>query len=191
MAPRKLGSSANKPKNSNETVWHTTENNAHLIINKLDSDFIEIHLAVPYYGTPLYELAKKEGLIDDTVLGKDYFNSPTTGTKFLCMSEIEDYKRKIKEDRLFVTLREREHYRKPSDIKREKKAKARLRNKYKVEKENNSYGLWRFGAKLYTYICNVIKNTLSAVFRQSYITYYIVTQIIVPNNYIKSKIKTW
>ena len=50
-------------------------------------------------------------------------------------------KRKIKEDRLFVTLREREHYRKPSDIKREKKAKARLRNKYKVEKENNSYGL--------------------------------------------------
>ena len=50
-------------------------------------------------------------------------------------------KRKIKEDRLFVTLREREHYRKPSDIKREKKAKARLRNKYKCEKENNSYGL--------------------------------------------------
>jgi small subunit ribosomal protein S21 len=50
-------------------------------------------------------------------------------------------KRKIKEDRLFVTLREREHYRKPSDIKREKNAKARLRNKYKVEKENNSYGL--------------------------------------------------
>ena len=50
-------------------------------------------------------------------------------------------KRKIKEDRLFVTLREREHYRKPSDIKREKKAKARLRNKYKVEKEKNPYGL--------------------------------------------------
>ena len=50
-------------------------------------------------------------------------------------------KRKIKEDRLFVTLREREYYIKQSDIKREKKAKARLRNKYKVEKENNSYGL--------------------------------------------------
>ena len=50
-------------------------------------------------------------------------------------------KRKIKEDRLFVTLREREHYRKPSDIKREKKAKARLRNKYKIEKEKNPYGL--------------------------------------------------
>ena len=50
-------------------------------------------------------------------------------------------KRKIKEDRLFVILKEREHYRKPSDIKREKKAKARLRNKYKIEKEKNPYGL--------------------------------------------------
>ena len=50
-------------------------------------------------------------------------------------------KRKIKEDRLFVILREREFYRKPSDIKREKKAKARLRNKYKIEKEKNPYGL--------------------------------------------------
>ena len=76
------------------------ENKSHIeetknLIFQLDSDFIEIHLAVPYYGTPLYELAKKEGLIDDTVLGKDYFNSPTTGTKFLSMSEIEAYKRKI------------------------------------------------------------------------------------------------
>jgi len=76
------------------------ENNSHLeetknLIFQLDSDFIEIHLAVPYYGTPLYELAKKEGLIDDTVLGKDYFNSPTTGTKFLSMSDIEEYKRKM------------------------------------------------------------------------------------------------
>ena len=41
------------------------------------------------------ELAKKEGLIDDTVLGKDYFNSPTIGTKFLSMKEIEEYKRKL------------------------------------------------------------------------------------------------
>ena len=65
------------------------------IIFELNSDFIELHLAVPYYGTPLYELAKKEGLIDDTVLGKDYFNSPTIGTKYLTMEEIEDFKRKI------------------------------------------------------------------------------------------------
>jgi ribosomal protein S21 len=42
-------------------------------------------------------------------------------------------KKKVKESKLMVELREREFYRKPSDLKKEKKAKARLRNK------NNSY----------------------------------------------------
>ena len=65
------------------------------LIYQTNPDFIEIHLAVPYYGTPLYELAKDEGLIDESVLGKDYFNSPTIGTKFLTMSEIEEFKRKL------------------------------------------------------------------------------------------------
>ena len=65
------------------------------MIYQTNPDFIEIHLAVPYYGTPLYELAKDEGLIDESVLGKDYFNSPTIGTKFLTMSEIEEFKRKL------------------------------------------------------------------------------------------------
>ncbi len=58
-------------------------------------DFLEIHIAVPYYGTPLYDIAKAEGLIEDTVLGKDYFNTPTTGTKYLKMSEIMDFKRRV------------------------------------------------------------------------------------------------
>ncbi len=76
------------------------ENYSHLndtkkLIYQIDSDFIEIHLAVPYYGTPLYELAKEEGLIKNSVLGKDYFNAPTIGTKYLPMDEIEDFKRKI------------------------------------------------------------------------------------------------
>ena len=76
------------------------ENQKHLdetknLMFELDSDFVELHLAVPYYGTPLYEMAKKEGLIDDTVLGKDYFNSPTVGTKYLSMDEIENFKKKV------------------------------------------------------------------------------------------------
>ena len=76
------------------------ENYSHLndtkkLIYQIDSDFIEIHLAVPYYGTPLYHLAKEEGLIKDSVLGKDYFNAPTIGTKYLTMDEIEEFKRKI------------------------------------------------------------------------------------------------
>ena len=38
-------------------------------------------------------------------------------------------KRKVKESKLMLELREREFYTKPSVIKKEKKAKARLRNK--------------------------------------------------------------
>ena len=38
-------------------------------------------------------------------------------------------KKKVKESKLMVELREREFYKKPSDIRKEKKAKARLRHK--------------------------------------------------------------
>ena len=38
-------------------------------------------------------------------------------------------KKKVKESKLMLELREREFYKKPSVIKKEKKAKARLRNK--------------------------------------------------------------
>ena len=38
-------------------------------------------------------------------------------------------KKKVKESKLMLELREREFYKKPSDIRKEKKAKARLRRK--------------------------------------------------------------
>ena len=38
-------------------------------------------------------------------------------------------KKQVKETKLMLTLKEREFYRKPSEIKREKRARARLRNK--------------------------------------------------------------
>ena len=43
-------------------------------------------------------------------------------------------KKKVKESKLMLELREREYYTKPSVIKKEKKAKARLR--YKKNKNN-------------------------------------------------------
>ena len=46
-------------------------------IFEIDADFIEVHIAVPYYGTELYEQAKAAGVLDETVIGKDYFNAPT------------------------------------------------------------------------------------------------------------------
>ena len=55
-------------------------------------------------------------------------------------------KKKVKESKLMLELREREFYKKPSAIKKEKKSKARLRNKKDI---NN----WVFFLNLYTYIC--------------------------------------
>ena len=49
---------------------------------------------MPYFGSPLYGIAQKEGLIADTVLGRDYFNTPTIGTKYLGIDEIEAFRRK-------------------------------------------------------------------------------------------------
>lgn len=43
---------------------------------------------------------------------------------------LKQFKRKVKDSGLLLELREREFYKKPSDIKRVKKTKAKLRIKY-------------------------------------------------------------
>ena len=50
-------------------------------------------------------------------------------------------KKKVKEANLFLDLRKKEYYEKPSKIRRHKKQMAKLRNKYAVEKEKikNNY----------------------------------------------------
>ena len=59
-------------------------------------------------------------------------------------------KKQVKETKLMLILKEREFYRKPSEIKREKRAKARLRSK-----KGSDY--WMFFKFVYIYI---YKNTL-------------------------------
>ena len=44
-------------------------------------------------------------------------------------------KRKVKDSNLFLDLKKKQYYEKPSKIKREKRNLARLRNKYAIEKE--------------------------------------------------------
>ena len=63
-------------------------------IFELDNDFLELHIAIPYYGTRLNEIAREEGLLPGSVLGKDYFNAPTVGTATLSMEEIEAFRKK-------------------------------------------------------------------------------------------------
>ena len=44
-------------------------------------------------------------------------------------------KKKVKESNLFLDLRNKEYYTKPSEIKRHKRNLSKLRNKYAIEKE--------------------------------------------------------
>lgn len=60
----------------------------------LDCDFSEIHIATPYEGTELHAIAKESGLLNDEVIGHDYFHDPTMATLFLSREEIMDYRKK-------------------------------------------------------------------------------------------------
>jgi len=51
---------------------------------------------------------------------------------------LKTLKRKVKDSNLFIELREREHYTKPSETKRHKHNLAKLRNYYAVQKEKNN-----------------------------------------------------
>ena len=46
-------------------------------------------------------------------------------------------KKKVKNANLFLDLRKKEYYTKPSEINRHKRNIAKLRNKYSIEKEKN------------------------------------------------------
>ena len=48
-------------------------------------------------------------------------------------------KKKVKESNLFLDLRKKEHYEKPSTIRRQKKNMAKLRNKYAIQKVEKNY----------------------------------------------------
>lgn len=61
----------------------------------LDCEFIELHLATPYYGTELYNEFESEGLLPKTTLGRDYFSMASKGTKYVPMKKLIGIRRKI------------------------------------------------------------------------------------------------
>ena len=65
------------------------------LIHKIDPDFIELHIAMPYYGTGLYAQCEKAGVLRDSGFGYDYYAPNTTGTAFLSAEAVEAMKKKI------------------------------------------------------------------------------------------------
>ena len=71
---------------------------------------------------------------------------------------LRNLKRKVKDTGLFLELKNKEFYRKPSDIRREKKARAKTRAKWaKIKNNENSWLIFnRFPCFIYTYIYKYI-----------------------------------
>ena len=70
--------------------------------------------------------------------------SDITGTKVIVKNNkielaIKQFKRKVKDADIMMELRKRQHYKKTSDLNREKNNLVKLRNKYRTEKEKNNY----------------------------------------------------
>lgn len=64
-------------------------------IMELKPDFIEVSIALPFYGTVLYDIAKENGLVEKNVLGTDYFHAGITGAFQLSIEDLEKIRRNI------------------------------------------------------------------------------------------------
>lgn len=76
------------------------ENKEHILATKKmimqqKPDFIEVKMALPFYGTPLYDAAKEFGLLAESPLGSDFFHSAMKGTKYLSQEEVEKLRKNI------------------------------------------------------------------------------------------------
>lgn len=65
-------------------------------IFKLNPDFIEVHMATPYYGTELFAQAQEMDLIKyDEIFGKDFYDVPPSGTTTLSPLELSKIRNRI------------------------------------------------------------------------------------------------
>ena len=59
---------------------------------RLAPDFAELHVAMPFYGTELYELCREADTLTDHAFGFDYFIPNTRGTATVPLREIQKIK---------------------------------------------------------------------------------------------------
>ena len=63
-------------------------------IFRLNPDFMEIHIAMPYYSTKLYDDCIKYNTISASAFGCDYFSPNTTGTESVPIEKVIELKKK-------------------------------------------------------------------------------------------------
>ena len=70
-----------------ETEYHLNETKKHIL--ETNPDYLEIHIALPYYGTELYKSCLENHTLKKNTWGSNYFDSNITGT---CECDIERLK---------------------------------------------------------------------------------------------------
>lgn len=76
--------------------WESEEDieNTLKFIFEVDPDFIEVHIAMPYYGTELYKQCAEYGTIKCDAWGNDYFSPNTFGTVNVSIDRIQKLRQK-------------------------------------------------------------------------------------------------
>ncbi len=64
-------------------------------ILQIDPDFVELHVAMPFYDTALYDLCKEAGTLADGAFGFDYVTPNTTGTAHVPMERLLELKHRF------------------------------------------------------------------------------------------------
>lgn len=77
--------------------WETKEDieATEKFILKINPDFIEIHIAMPYYGTELYQYCVECNTLSDLAWGNDYYAPNTIGTVYVSLDEVIKMKKQM------------------------------------------------------------------------------------------------
>jgi radical SAM superfamily enzyme YgiQ (UPF0313 family) len=76
-----------------ETEEHLAATKRHIL--QTNPDFLELHIALPYYGTEFYDICEEHGTLSDSVLGNNYFETGTRGTRSLSAERLLKFRNKV------------------------------------------------------------------------------------------------
>lgn len=77
--------------------WETKEDilQTERFMHRIAPDFIELHIAMPYYGTQLYKLCEQYGVLNGSGFAHDYYSPNTNGTATLSGEELQKLKQRL------------------------------------------------------------------------------------------------
>ena len=82
-------------KDGTTSTTHDPVDSQSLFVWDKTKDFIEIHIAMPYYGTGLYQYCVDYNTLSDLAWGNDYYAPNTIGTSTVSLDEVTKMKKQM------------------------------------------------------------------------------------------------